>query len=322
MSDTTSKPNVGVVVGRFQVPELHEGHLELLNMVAGECTKVIIVLGSAHPINTRRDPLDFKSRESMIRSEFPDFTVVSIKDKRDDRLWSMDLDNIIRSIINPRDSVMLYGGRDSFISHYDGSFPTKEVEPTVYYSGTKVREELWDKTIDSLEFRSGVVWAAYNRFPTTFPTVDIAIFNEDSSQILLGAKYDDAVSGLWRLVGGFVDITDKSFIDAAKREVREELGSIEVDNFQYVADMKVDDWRYRAQEDAKIHTTLFKAKYVFGSPHPGDDLFKAKWFNFNYDLINNNLLVPAHTALIRVLLEDSGQFEPLFTEEDMKEAFK
>jgi len=39
-----------------------------------------------------------------------------------------------------------------------------------------------DKTIDSLEFRSGVVWAAYNRFPTTFPTVDIAIFNEDSSQ--------------------------------------------------------------------------------------------------------------------------------------------
>jgi len=53
-------------------------------MVAGECTKVIIVLGSAHPINTRRDPLDFKSRESMIRSEFPDFTVVSIKDKRDD----------------------------------------------------------------------------------------------------------------------------------------------------------------------------------------------------------------------------------------------
>jgi len=59
----------------------------------------------------------------------------------------MDLDNIIRSIINPRDSVMLYGGRDSFISHYDGSFPTKEVEPTVYYSGTKVREELWIKLL-------------------------------------------------------------------------------------------------------------------------------------------------------------------------------
>jgi len=321
MTTKTQKPNVGVVVGRFQVPQLHEGHLELLNAVQEECTKVIIVLGSAHPINTRRDPLDFKSRELMLRTDFPEFTIVSIKDKRDDRLWSMDLDEIIRSLINPKDSVMLYGGRDSFISHYKGTFPTREIEPTIYYSGTQIREELWDKSINSVEFRSGVLWAAYNRYPTTFPTIDIGIIDAEGKQIILGAKYDDAVQGLWRLPGGFVDITDKNFISAAKREVKEELG-LEVEDYQYVADMKVNDWRYRDQSDAKIHTILFKAKHIFGAPRPADDLYKAKWFDFNYDLINKNILVPAHIDLVRVLLEDSGQFESLFTEEDMKEAFK
>jgi bifunctional NMN adenylyltransferase/nudix hydrolase len=297
----TQKPNVGVVVGRFQVPRLHEGHLELLNLVQSECTKVIVVLGSSHPINTCRDPLDFRSRELMIRTLYPDFTVVSIKDRRDDAMWSASLDGIINSMINPHDRVLLYGGRDSFIKHYSGQYPTKELEPSVYYSGTQTREELWDKSINSVEFRSGVVWAAYNRFPTTFPTVDIAIFNSENTQIILGAKRDDAADKLWRLPGGFVDVTDKDFVSAAKREVKEELG-LEVGDYQYVADMKVDDWRYRDQIDAKIHTILFKAKHIFGSPNPGDDLYLAKWFDFNEDLLKENFLVPAHVPLIKKLL--------------------
>lgn len=311
------KPNVGVIVGRFQVPDLHEGHIELFNKVGEECKRIIVVLGSAHPINTRRDPLDFKTREKMIRSHFPDVTVLSIKDQQYDHQWSRELDQLIFSVINQLDVVCLYGGRDSFISHYDGHFKTKELEPSAYFSGTKTREQIWDQTYGSIEFRSGVVWAAYNRFPTTFPTVDIAIFSQDEKQILLGAKYQDAVAGLWRLPGGFVDVEDKNFLAAAKREVKEELGPIEINNFIYCTDMKIDDWRYRAQTDAKIHTVLFQAKHVFGMPNPGDDLYKAKWFDFNEELIEKNLIVTAHIPLIEFFLYGEGG-KPLFSEEEIK----
>jgi bifunctional NMN adenylyltransferase/nudix hydrolase len=297
------KPNVGIVVGRFQVPMLHAGHLELLNKVAEECEKVVVVIGSSHAINTRRDPLDYRARELMIRSTFPDFTIAGIKDRRDDEMWSASLDGIINSIISPRDTVMLYGGRDSFIEHYKGQYKTTEVEPSIYYSGTQIREELCRNSIDSPEFRAGVVSAAYSRFPTTHPTVDMAVFNADKTQIILGAKPDDAAEGLWRLPGGFVDVDDRSLKAAAKRELREELGPIEVGDWEYVTDLKISDWRFRDQDDTKLHTVLFKCTHIFGSPTPGDDLSQAKWFDFNKKLLDPGTLVLGHIPLIQYLLK-------------------
>lgn len=301
---TTQKPNVGVVVGRFQVPLLHLGHKELLDKVSTECTKMIIILGTAYPINTREDPMDYKTRELMLREYYPEATITSIKDQRSDYLWTKELDRIIESLTNSSDNVMLYGGRDSFIQHYKGKHHTTEMEATAYYSGTELREKLWDKSINSVEFRSGIIRAAYSRFPIVLTTVDIAIFDNENQQILLGAKADDAELDLWRFPGGHVDLYDNSFMDAAKREAREEVGNMELDNWQYVTDTKINDWRYRSQVDVKIHTVLFKATHIFGAPKPGDDLFQAKWFDFNEDLLNTEKikLVPAHIPLMKKLL--------------------
>lgn len=314
------KPNVAVVVGRFQVPMLHPGHKELLDKVRSEHTKVIVVLGSAHAINTRRDPMDYRTRELMIRAEYPEFTITGIKDQRSDQLWSEELDQIIDSLINPNDYVVLYGGRDSFISHYKGKHETKELEPTVFYSGTMYREDMWDKSMDIPAFRAGIIRAAYSRFPTTHPTVDIAVFNNDRTQIILGSKKDDIKLNLWRLPGGFVDVTDKNFLATAKRETREELGTMEVSNFKLLTDMKVNDWRYKNQEDAKLHTVLFEATHIFGAPRPGDDLQRAKWFNFDKNLLNEINIVPGHIPLIEYLLYGEGGPE-LFSKEDMEGAF-
>jgi bifunctional NMN adenylyltransferase/nudix hydrolase len=308
MGNKEQKPNVGVVVGRFQVPVLHKGHVEILDKVSEDCTKMIIVVGSSHAINTRRDPMDFKTRELMLRKYYPEATITGLRDVRDDKSWSIELDRIIYSLINPNDRVMLYGGRDSFIMHYTGKFKTTEMEPSVFYSGTKAREELWDTSIDSVEFRSGVIRAAYSRFPTTHPTVDMAVFNADQTKIILGMKFHDSEDKtLWRLPGGFVDIKDKTFLAAAKRELAEELGLIEVGDFKYVTDMNIRDWRYRDQIDIRLHTILFRATHIFGTPTPGDDLDAAKWFDFNDQLLNAELLVPGHIPLMRELLNSLEQ---------------
>ncbi|KKM66611.1 hypothetical protein LCGC14_1479470 [marine sediment metagenome] len=319
MEDKEKNPNVGVVVGRFQVPMLHPGHKEILDAVSKASTKMIIIIGSSHAINTRRDPMDYKTREHMLREYYPEATITGIKDMRDDNSWSAELDRIINSLISPNDKVMLYGGRDSFIDHYKGKFETTELEPSVYYSGTKQREELWDTSINSVEFRSGLIRASYSRFPTTHPTVDVAVFNADRTKIILGMKYQDSDDhSLWRLPGGFVDVEDKTFASAAKRELREELGMMEVGDLKYVIDMSVGDWRFRDQKDTKLHTILFECTHIFGAPDPGDDLDVAKWFNFDEKLLNYKLIVSGHIPLMRALM-NLNQRMP--TETDYGEQF-
>lgn len=297
--DLKSKP-VGVVVGRFQVPKLHEGHLELLNFARKNSERLIIVIGIASVINTRKDPYDYKTREFLLKEYYPEATIVGLKDRSDDGIWSTSLDELVSTLVNPHENITMYGGRDSFIKHYAGKFPTKEMEASIYYSGSDVRDTLWNEHKSSVEYRAGVLSAAYSRYPTTYPTVDIAIYNKVTNQILLGAKTDDLKLNKWRLPGGFVDISDNSFISAARRELREEVGLIEVSELEYVFDTKVKDWRYDSQSDAKIHTIVFKGYYIYGTPIPGDDLVAVKWVNYNLEL--RNILVPGHVRLVENLI--------------------
>ena len=48
--------DIGVVVGRFQVPYLHQGHLDLLETVQSRHKKVIIFLGMTSTLTTRNNP--------------------------------------------------------------------------------------------------------------------------------------------------------------------------------------------------------------------------------------------------------------------------
>ena len=49
-------PKLGVIVGRFQVPILHEGHMSLINRAVSECDRVLIVIGTTDAIYTKRNP--------------------------------------------------------------------------------------------------------------------------------------------------------------------------------------------------------------------------------------------------------------------------
>lgn len=294
-------PDVGVLVGRFQVPELHEGHRDVLDHVARSHDKFIVFLGNnATQIATASNPLDFVARKQMIEAEYPEAIVLYIEDMWSDELWSRKLDEQIKNICGPRQTVMLYGSRDSFISHYTGKHPTKELEAEKKISGTEVRKAVRRRRPkNSVEWREGAVWAATQRYDTTYPTVDIAVFDQTGTRIILGRKPFET---MWRLAGGFAEPWSETYEVDARREAGEEL-NIEITDPEYVGSFKVNDWRYVGERD-QIKTIVFAAKRLFGELRAGDDIEEAE--EFDCDLVLENLdtmIMPNHRPFVKAAIE-------------------
>lgn len=288
--------DIGVVVGRFQVPEFHEGHKYLLDRVTQNHRYTMIVVGVSPVVGTRSDPLDYLTRLCMLRNIYPEAIIYPIMDMGSDTIWSANLDSIIKNVFPNQYSVRLYGGRDSFISHYNGNYPRFEIPELHNCSGTSLRGQIM-KPIDSVEFRAGMIFAANSKpFPTIATTVDIACVNEfNSLDILMGSKKVD--EGLWRLPGGFFDIKDSSFEAAARRELMEETG-LGCNDVYYLGNFTIDDWRYQGS-NLKLHTVLFYTKYFAGMPKANDDLDDVRWFNLRKLTLDE--VVPNHHVLINCL---------------------
>jgi bifunctional NMN adenylyltransferase/nudix hydrolase len=287
------KPDVGIVVGRFQTPALHEGHLDLLRQVAGKHKKVIVLLGLSP---TKVNPLDFEARKQMILREFPDFNVLYIKDCISDELWSKRLDGMIDDLLTPSQTAILYGSRDSFISHYRGTHETEELVPSTYVSGTEIRKEISRTVQSSFEFRAGVVWAMHNQWPKTYPTVDVVIYNT-RGEILVARKPDETK---FRFIGGFAMPNSPSYEDDAIREAKEEAG-VDIKDLVYIGSFKIDDWRYRAETD-KIKTTFFAAKYEGGGVMAADDVCEVKWLPVHVCPEFAEQFEPVHKGLVEAFL--------------------
>ena len=126
-----------IVIGRFQVPYLHPGHLHLIATALRECEDVIILIGVSNKID-EKNPFSIVARENMIKKIFPHINVSNIGDRPTDKEWSKLLDTYLEGVIEP----VLYHSRDSFKEVYTGVYPLREVEEVVGYSGTKIRESL------------------------------------------------------------------------------------------------------------------------------------------------------------------------------------
>lgn len=300
--------DVGVIVGRFQEHELHSAHRNLIQHVCDEHDKVIVVLGLSPVVGTQQNPLDYEARKQMILDEFPEVTTCFIKDVNDDALWSKRLDERVEDILTPTQTAVLYGGRDSFIRHYSGKFSTRELHQEEWVSASEIRRSIAKaSTHGNPEFRRGAIWAAFNRFPTAFPTVDVAIFNDNWTKLLLGRKpYEKQ----FRLIGGFANPESETYEQDARREVMEETG-VEITDPQYIGSAKIDDWRYRGEVD-KIKTLLFVAKYQHGTPKPNDDIAEVKWFAVSELIAHPELVVPNHRHLLDLAVADA-QFRRVVT---------
>jgi len=307
---------IGVLIGRFQVHELHDAHHYVIKQVTDNHKKVILFLGVPKTQGTMKNPLDYETRKKMIQKLYPEITILALPDINDDdgnKRWCHEIDKRIREVYLVG-TVLLYGGRDSFIPSYKkglGQFDCKELEQHTFVSGTEVRKNLSEKVRESPDFRSGIIYNAYNQFPRVHPCVDIAPFSEDGTEVLLSKKPNE--DG-WRFIGGFSSPNDESYESTARRKLIAKAGGIEIGDIKYVTSMKIDDWRYRSEQD-KILTILFRCKYVFGRIEPSQEVSELKWFNLKwirdnwYDIQDNHYsgigIVKEHKELMKVLIKST-----------------
>lgn len=267
----------GAIVARYQSPYLTLGHKLVIDTAVSHSDDLVFVLGATEAKFTTNYPLSNEIRRDMVLEEYPLSTVLFLHDHDDSKIWSENLDKLLSVFEN----VTLFGSRDSFISSYYGKLPYVHVEPARGISATTIRESLrkYKTEFNNQSFREGIIHAVEDKYPTVFPTVDIAVLKYTEGEetlILLGRKPNHTK---WCFMGGFVDPKDSSYEDAAWRELHEEVQFIETHELKYLASTKIDDTRYRKSNDG-IMTTLFLTYYLGGNPIAGDDLEEVKWYTF------------------------------------------
>jgi len=299
MNATITKPILAVVVGRFQTPYLHAGHELILNAASGNGErKLLVVIGVSGGAMSATDPLDFKTRALMIQERYPDAVIVQQPDNPSDELWSRTLDELIAETLEqyaPGYTPVLFGSRDSFIPYYHGRFTTELVDSAIEQSASSIRQTQ-NVALPSEDFRKGVIYAnVAQAYPTSYQTIDVIIRHSLEQQVLVGRKVGET---LWRFPGGFVDPQDESLEQAVKREVREELGDIEIDYVKYLRSIRVRDHRYR-KSNHKIMTAVFTAIYIYGGIKAGDDLAEVRWQSIEG---LKDCLMPVHVPLAEAYL--------------------
>lgn len=283
----------GILIGRFQFYEINDTLHALIASIAARHERLVIFLGS-NPAPSDLNPLEWPLRQEMLLEAFDDeLEIQELPDVPDDRNWSQELDRRIMDL-RPAKPVTIYGTMDGFVERYSGRYETQPfpIDP---------EDMPYALDVDGIRhlgsFRAGIMYATLRRFPTVYPTVDIAVFSADYQQLLLARKEHEI---RFRFPGGFTDPTDESYEMAALRELAEECGELEVEDLTYIGSCKVDDWRYRGSLDGII-THLYTCVLVSGNPAPNDDIVELRWFDVQK--LKTEMLTPEHRPLLDLLME-------------------
>ncbi len=301
---------VGVVIGRFQIDELHEGHKYLIKSAMEKHPQVIIMVG-VNPISrTRRNPLSFQERWSVLQTYLSsasvahkaDVIIVPVYDMDSNQEWSRQVDNIIRMML-PGFKATIYCSNDELPKAYSGQHSITELEPWFInannpISATCRRKEISLTSDDDVYFRRGIINAIENQLSYVKPAVDIVVVDGNRpTMFLVGRKYGESK---WRFPGGMVDIADMDYEDAARRELYEET-KIVAGTLIYLGSFNVPDWRMRDKTTA-VFSTLFLTEYNSTIESASDDLVALKWVIATelLNVISDGHLAMANTALAYV----------------------
>jgi bifunctional NMN adenylyltransferase/nudix hydrolase len=297
---------VGVVIGRFQLPRPHPGHIDLIQEVCSRHKHVLVLVGyTQSALPSIHDPIPEGLRTAVLRDLLAEPTMVwPLADCPDDLQWSHKVDERVAAFAEQLKlpvgtAAVLYGGPENALSHYRGAHEVHSQSGGWAWSrsGTEIRLRIGPSTDE--RFLAGMVYAQRLRPALSYQTIDAAIYNAGTKSLLLGQKAEYGSAGV--LIGGFVDATDASLEATVKRECWEEAGQIEIGDPTYLASFRVHDWRYRNSPD-KILTALFAVPFIFGAPKGADDLQSVRWVPYAEALAATH---PIHQPLVTRFLEET-----------------
>jgi bifunctional NMN adenylyltransferase/nudix hydrolase len=295
-----NNPNYGIIVGRFQVNDLHDGHMELFRIVRSRHNRVLVFIGTSPTGLSRNNPLDYETRRRMIQAKFPDISTAPLPDQESDELWSGNLDNEIRKHLSADfGDITLYGGRDSFVPHYHGRYKPVELPIEGKSSGTEIRDRITNTVMESSDFRSGIIYAVNNIRPRVVACVDVIITRESSHPLRPGIINKSFLMAQkpgeigWRFVGGHAEVTSPDFESDAKREAYEETGC-DINSLKYIGSALIDDWRWRKDPD-KIKTLVYLGWTSAAHAKAHDDVSSVQWFEVFPPI------VPSHRPIYELL---------------------
>lgn len=161
---------VGVLIGRFQLPQLHDGHTAIINHVLKNCDETCILVGVT-PKPDLKNLLPYPAVRQMIRGTYAASYAAGklhihplLDIDGNDLQWSYCIDRLL-TLLFPGYVVHLYSGRDSFKPHYHGKY-----QPVIDWygfngeiNGTKERNRIIESNpADCASFRAGIVYGLGN----------------------------------------------------------------------------------------------------------------------------------------------------------------
>lgn len=244
------KIEIAIVIGRFQVPKLTEGHRFLIDNAIKNSDECVIFIGRTS-IPNNRNPLSFASIKSMMTEEYPNAIIIPIFDNPNDIEWSKDLDRTIR-LLFPFENITIFSGRDGFKDKYFGCFKVKKIKGMKCVSGTDSRLKVGKEIIHSEDFRKGIIWKSQNQYKFVDMAIDVAVIIDNF--VVVGKKNGYSK---YSFCGGFVDIKDKTLEEAGIREVKEEF-NLKIKNLKYICSASIPDYRFDGVNE-KILSSFFIA---------------------------------------------------------------
>ena len=171
---------LSVIIGRFQTPHLHQGHLQLIEEAHKHGTTTLVLIGTTAATGTDKNPLDFDSRYDLFYSHgiCSHLDIKPLPDCPSDKDWSDNIDKIIADL--GFEEATIFGGRDNSVeNYYSGKHPIKIINSIGTHSATKLRQQCVKHPIKNSDFRAGIIYATENRYPIVYSTVDIIVKNND-----------------------------------------------------------------------------------------------------------------------------------------------
>lgn len=227
---------LGVLIGRFQVPEMHEGHRFLVREMLEQCDEVLVLFGSANRAKSVKNPFSYPERAQAAKKLFPKIWVAPLNDYLyNDSQWMADVAATIEALKvlvqqkhNTKVEVVLYGHQKDG-NDYLNWFPQFEyvnVNSEILISGTQIRESFLHLLPQSVQDDFNYFEKERKQF-LSYPYPDSlniccgdAVVECLGHVLLIQRKWAPG-AGNWALPGGHKH-TQETFLDCAIRELYEE----------------------------------------------------------------------------------------------------